>query len=88
MTTKVSKTQQILDEANKLLSQDWLLEDRELVTRLVGNLKFYKSFIPGGLKEDICSILEMANRIKCDYEVLLIKSQENQDNQNYQASQK
>jgi hypothetical protein len=84
MTTKVSKTQQILDEANKLLSRDWLPEDRELVTRLVGNLKFYKSFIPGGLKEDICGVLEMANRIKYDYELLLIKYQENQN----QASQK
>jgi hypothetical protein len=68
-----SRTQQIIDEANKLLNTDWSDDDKELVSRVVGNLKSYKSFIPGSLKDDIKKILEMANRIKREYDELLAK---------------
>ena len=73
MTTKISKTQQIIEEANKLLETDWSDQDKELVQRIVGNLKSYKSFIPNYLKDDITSVLIMANKIKMEYDDLLIK---------------
>jgi hypothetical protein len=62
MSGKITRTQQIIDEANKLLNTDWTNEDKELVSRIIGNLKSYKSFIPSSLKDDIRSVLEMANR--------------------------
>jgi len=82
MSTKITRTQQIIDEANKLLNTDWTNKDKELVTRIISNLKSYKSFIPSSLKDDICSVLEMANRIKKEYDELaaLIKSKEAENN--------
>ena len=73
MTTTISKTQQIIEQANKLLETDWSDKDKELVQRIVGNLKSYKSFIPNSLKDDITSVLIMANKIKMEYDNLLIK---------------
>lgn len=49
MSNKISRTQQIIDEANKLLNTDWTNDDKELVNRIIGNLKSYKSFIPSSL---------------------------------------
>lgn len=82
MSGKITRTQQIIEEANKLLNTDWTNEDKELVTRIVSNLKSYKSFIPSSLKDDICSVLEMANRIKKEYDELaiLIKCKEAENN--------
>lgn len=80
MSGKITRTQQIIDEANKLLNTDWTNEDKELVSRIIGNLKSYKSFIPSSLKDDIRSVLEMANRIKKEYDELLIKFKEAENN--------
>lgn len=80
MSGKITRTQQIIDEANKLLNTDWTYEDKELVSRIIGNLKSYKSFIPNSLKDDIRSVLEMANRIKKEYDELLIKFKEAETN--------
>lgn len=80
MSGKITRTQQIIDEANKLLNTDWTYEYKELVSRIIGNLKSYKSFIPNSLKDDIRSVLEMANRIKKEYDELLIKFKEAETN--------
>jgi len=80
MSNKITRIQQIIDEANKLLNTDWTTDDKELVSRIVCNLKSYKSFIPSSLKDDIRSVLEMANRIKKDYDELLIKFKEAENN--------
>lgn len=80
MSGKITRTQQIIEEANKLLNTDWTNEDKELVSRIVSNLKTYKSFIPNSLKDDICSVLEMANRIKKEYDELLVKFKEAETN--------
>lgn len=80
MSGKITRTQQIIDEANKLLNTDWTNEDKELVSRIIGNLKSYKSFIPSSLKDDIRLVLEMANRIKKEYDELLVKFKEAESN--------
>jgi DNA repair ATPase RecN len=80
MSNKISRTQQIIDEANKLLNTDWTNDDKELVNRIIGNLKSYKSFIPSSLKDDIKAVLEMANRIKKEYDELLVKFKEAENN--------
>ena len=35
MKKKITRTQQIIDEANKLLHTDWTYEDKELVSRIL-----------------------------------------------------
>ena len=73
MSIKISRTLKIIEQANILLETDWSQEDKELVQRIVGNLKSYKSLIPNSLKDDITSVLIMANKIKREYDELLIK---------------
>jgi len=80
MSGKITRTQQIIDEANKLLNTDWVNEDKELISRIIGNLKTYKSFIPSSLKDDIRDILMMANKIKKEYDELLVKFKQAENN--------
>jgi len=84
MNGKITRTQQILDEADKLLKTDWSDQDKEVVTRMTNSLKSYKSFIPNSFKDDIKLMLEMANRIKKDYDDLLIKFSGYEDKNNQQ----
>jgi uncharacterized phage infection (PIP) family protein YhgE len=89
MSGKITRTQQIIDEATKLLNTDWTNEDKELVSRIIGNLKTYKSFIPSSLKDDIKAVLEMTNRIKKEYDELLIKFKNVENNVvEYESTQK
>lgn len=74
--SKISKTQQILDEADKLLKTDWTDKDKEIVCRMMNSLKYYKSFIPSSFKDDIKLMFEMANKIKREYDELLIRFKE------------
>lgn len=73
MSQTVSKTQEIINEANILLESDWDQKDKDLIKRMVDTLVSYRRLIPNGLKEDIKIILEIANKIKADYEILLEK---------------
>lgn len=66
-------TKELLDEADKLLSSDWASHEKELVTRMINSLIAYKSFIPKSLKNDVKAMLQMANRIKAEYDELLKK---------------
>lgn len=78
--SKISKTQQILDEADKLLKTDWTDKDKEIVCRMMNGLKYYKSFIPSSFKDDIKLMLEMANRIKKEYDELFVRFNEVETN--------
>jgi hypothetical protein len=73
MSLKISRTQQIIDEANVLLESSWDDIDKELLKRMVDSLIYYKRLIPNALKDDVKTILKMANRIKADYDILLEK---------------
>ena len=73
MSLKISRTQQIIDEANILLESSWEDKDKVLIKRMVDSLISYKRLIPNTLKDDVKTILVMANRIKADYDILLEK---------------
>lgn len=69
----MSRTQEIINQANILLESNWDQTEKDLIKRMVNTLVSYKRVIPNGLKDDIKVILEIANKIKCDYEDLLEK---------------
>lgn len=66
-------TKELLEEANKLLSSNWENHEKELVKRMIDSLIAYKSLIPKSLKNDVKAMLQMANRIKTEYDELLQK---------------
>ena len=66
-------TKELLEEANKLLSSNWENHEKELVKRMIDSLIAYKSLIPKSLKNDVKAMLQMANRIKAEYDELLEK---------------
>lgn len=66
-------TKELLEEANKLLSSNWENHEKELVKRMIDSLIAYKSLIPKRLKNDVKTMLQMANRIKAEYDELLEK---------------
>lgn len=61
----------MIDEAKNLLNHNWEEEERLLIQKVIDNLIYYKKFIPNSLKGDVQSILNMANKIKVDYDNLL-----------------
>jgi hypothetical protein len=67
-------TKELLEEANKLLSNNWETHEKELVKRMVDSLIAYKLLIPKSLKNDVRAMLQMANRIKAEYDELLEKN--------------
>lgn len=73
MSNKDSGTQHLLDEIDKLLNSTWNETDKELIQRMAGTLQYYKTFMPKVLKQDVRAILEIANRIKREYDELLVK---------------
>lgn len=66
-------TKELLEEANKLLSSNWEDHEKDLVKRMIDSLIAYKSLIPKSLKNDVKAMLQMANRIKAEYDELLNK---------------
>lgn len=66
-------TKELLEEANKLLASNWEDHEKELVKRMIDSLVAYKSLIPKSLKNDVKAMLQMANRIKAEYDELLQK---------------
>lgn len=68
-------TKEIIAEGNKLLERSWEQHEKDLVKKLLDTMVSYKSFIPKALKEDIKAMLVMANRIKNDYDQLVLKTQ-------------
>lgn len=66
-------TKELLEEANKLLASNWEDHEKELVKRMIDSLIAYKSLIPKSLKNDVKAMLQMANRIKAEYDELLLK---------------
>lgn len=66
-------TKELIEEANKLLESSWEEHEKVLVKRMLDTMVSYKSLIPKSLKSDIKAMLVMANRIKNDYDELVIK---------------
>lgn len=66
-------TKELIEEANKLLASNWEDHEKELVKRMIDSLVAYKSLIPKSLKQDVKAMLQMANRIKAEYDMLLEK---------------
>jgi hypothetical protein len=66
-------SKELLEEANKLLASSWEDDEKALVKRMVDSLISYKSLIPKSFKQDIKAMLQMANRIKTEYDELLQK---------------
>jgi hypothetical protein len=66
-------TKELIEESNKLLANNWEDHEKELVKRMIDSLVAYKSLIPKSLKQDVKSMLQMANRIKAEYDLLLEK---------------
>ena len=66
-------TKELIEEANKLLESSWEEHEKILVKRILDTMVSYKSFIPKSLKADIKAILIMANRIKNEYDELVVK---------------
>ena len=66
-------TKELIEEGDKLLECSWEEHEKKLVKRLLDTIISYKSFIPNSLKLDIKELLIMANRIKYDYDELVIK---------------
>jgi regulation of enolase protein 1 (concanavalin A-like superfamily) len=63
----------MIAEVNLLLDKNWEESEKILIKKILDNLIYYKSLIPKSLKNDVKSILEMANKIKVDYDNLLDK---------------
>jgi hypothetical protein len=74
-------TKELLEEANKLLSSNWQNHEKELVKRMIDSLIAYKSLIPNRLKNDVKAMLQMANRIKAEYDELLDKYKSEKENE-------
>lgn len=68
-------TKELIEEGDKLLSNDWNEEDKMLVKRMIDSLVTYKYLIPKGLKQDIKAIIQLAHRIKNEYDELSKKYQ-------------
>jgi hypothetical protein len=75
---------ELLEESNKLLASKWTEEENILIKRMLDMLNFYNYLIPKTIKQDIKSILEMANRIKCEYDEL--KSEFDKYKQDFEIS--
>ena len=66
-------TKELIEEANKLLASNWEDHEKDLVKRMIDSLVAYKSLIPKSLKQDVKAMLQMSNRIKAEYDLLLEK---------------
>lgn len=73
-------TKELIEEANKLLASNWEDHEKELVKRMIDSLISYKALIPKSLKNDVKAMLQMANRIKREYDELLQKYRSEQQN--------
>jgi hypothetical protein len=69
-------TKELIEEANKLLDSTWEESEKVLVKKMLDTMISYKSLIPKFLKADIKALLIMANRIKGDYDDLVMKYNE------------
>ena len=64
-------TKELIEEANKLLGSNWEDHEKDLVKRMIDSLIAYKALIPKSLKNDVKAMLQMANKIKREYDELL-----------------
>lgn len=60
----------MIEQTNALLNHDWTSDERILIKRLVDSLLYYKYLIPKNLKSDVVAILDLANKIKHEYNIL------------------
>jgi hypothetical protein len=58
-------------QSDSLLELNWEQEEKDTISRLVKQMIDYRMMIPGYLKEDILSLLKLANKLRRDYEELL-----------------
>lgn len=66
-------SKELLEETQKLISSSWEDNEKSLIKRMIDSLISYKNFIPKSLKQDVIAMLQMANRIKAEYDMLLEK---------------
>lgn len=52
------------EEANKLLSKEWIEEEKDIVQRMIKNLLYYKKLLPKSLKQDVLAALRLCNSLK------------------------
>lgn len=81
-------TKELIEEANKLLASNWEDHEKELVKRMIDSLVAYKSLIPKSLKQDVKAMLQMANRIKAEYDILLEKYKNEHKENNEEEEEK
>jgi hypothetical protein len=63
-------TQQLVESMDELLLKEWLECERELIKRMVENVVSYKRLIPKSIKDDIIALLQLANKIKSDFDLV------------------
>lgn len=63
----------MLEQSASLLEKDWSQKERELIKSIIDNLFYYKNLIPNNFKKDISDILDLANKIKTDYDTAILK---------------
>jgi hypothetical protein len=63
-------TQQLVESMDELLLKEWLECERELIKRMVENVVSYKRLIPKSIKEDIIALLQLANKVKSDFDLV------------------
>lgn len=53
-----------------LLSHEWQEEEKALIAKVIKNILDYGRFIPKTIKDDVNSILLLANRLKIELDTL------------------
>lgn len=56
------------DEFKKLLEKTWDTEEKELVTRIMEGLLYYKRFLPKTFKNDVFLAIKLCNKLKNELE--------------------
>jgi hypothetical protein len=64
---------EMIAQIDLLLTKGWTPEEKDLIKKVYDNLIFYKTMIPKNLKKDITLLLQMANDIKSDYDLIKLK---------------
>jgi hypothetical protein len=69
----MSTTEELKKLIVSLLEKSWEAEEKILLKKLSDNLLYYKNMIPKALKLDVIAVLELANTIKSDYDILKLR---------------
>lgn len=54
----------MLKECEKLLDHEWSVEEKEILERVIKNLKYYNTFMTKTTKQDIGDIVRLAIKLK------------------------